>query len=332
MASLPIPAGKVPVALLARLLATDRALPREVRLGPAVGEDACAIDVDAGVLIAATDPITLTTSELGRYGVMVNANDVAVMGVHPRWFLATVLLPPGTTEETIEDLFTTMRGALDEVGATLVGGHTEVTHAVNQPVIVGQMLGLSTDGHLVTTAGAQPGDVLVQIGAAPVEGAAVLATEAAGRFVDLAPDVVAAAARAPRDPGISVVDAAVTAGSLGATSMHDPTEGGLASGLHELAVAAGICVRVDRSQVLWFEPGVAVCRALGADPWATIASGCLLATFPPDRVADALVALSARAQPAAVIGAIEAGTGVRDSDGATIEWPDRDEVARVLGP
>jgi hydrogenase maturation factor len=330
MTSTPIPAGKVPVDLLARLLAMDLPLPPDVRLGPAVGEDACAIDVNAGVLIAATDPITLTSSDLGRYGVLVNANDVAVMGVRPRWFLAAVLVPLGTSEETLEELFTTMRGALEEVGATLVGGHTEVTGAVNQPVIVGQMLGLAEDRRYVTTAGASPGDVLVQVGPVPLEGAAVLAIEGADRLTGIAPAVVAAAMRGQRDPGISVVEPAVTAASLGATAMHDPTEGGVASGLHELAAAAGVGVRVDKSLVAWFEPGLAVCHALGADPWATLASGCLLATFPPERVDVALEVLSALGRSAVVIGVIEAGAGVRSSDGAPIGWPDRDEVARIL--
>lgn len=330
MATTPIPAGKVPAELLARLLAPDDQLPPEVRLGPALGEDACAIDVDAGVLIAATDPITLTTSDLGRFGVIVNANDVAVMGVVPRWFLAAVLLPLETTEDTVEQLFVAMRDALREVGATLVGGHTEVTGAVNQPVIVGQMLGLSQDGHFVTTGGAAPGDVLVQVGPAPVEGGAVLAAELADRLVGLDPDIVTAAMQGLHEPGISVVEAAVAAAALGATAMHDPTEGGLASGLHELAAAAGVAVRVDPSEVVWFEPGLVVCRALGADPWATLASGSLLVTFPPGRVAFALETLSALDGPVAAIGAVARGAGVRDVNGDAIELPARDEVARLL--
>ncbi|HEX6659695.1 MAG TPA: AIR synthase related protein, partial [Ilumatobacter sp.] len=114
MTSTPIPAGKLPAALLTRLLEGGGGTPPEVLLGPAVGEDACAIEVDAGVLVAATDPITLTTGDLGRYGVIVNANDVAVMGVRPRWFLAAVLLPLGTTDSSVETLFTSMRAALDE--------------------------------------------------------------------------------------------------------------------------------------------------------------------------------------------------------------------------
>ena len=331
MAANPIPAGKLPVELLSRLLASLGPPPPGVRLGPAVGEDACALDVGGGVLIAATDPITLATADLGRSVVVVNANDVAVSGVQPRWFLATVLLPLGATEEVVEQLFASMQDALDEVGATLVGGHTEVTSAVSQPVIVGQMLGFAEDGRFVTTAGANPGDIIVQVGSAPIEGAAVLAVEAADRLTALPPDVIAAARDGLRDPGISVVEAAAAAASLGATAMHDPTEGGLASGLHELAFAAGVGISVDRGEVRWFPPGLEVCRVLGADPWATLASGSLLATFPPEVVAGAREALATLGRPAAAIAVVEAGAGVRDTSGAAIAWPERDEVARLLG-
>src|SRR4029077_1775846 len=98
----------------------------------------------------------------------------------------------------------------------------------------------------------------------------------------------------------------------GASAIHDPTEGGLASGLHELSAAAGVAVCVDRSAVVWFEPGVAVCRALGADPWATSASGAWLATFAAAAVDGAMAAFSRIGRTAAVIGEVEAGTGVRD--------------------
>ncbi len=331
MGANPIPVGKLPVELLARVLASFGPAPAGVRLGPAVGEDACALEVAGGVLIAATDPITLTAADLGRYAVIVNANDVAVSGIRPRWFLAAVLLPPGTTEELVERVFASMREALEEVGATLVGGHTEVTNAVRQPVIVGQMLGFAEDGRFLTTAGAAPGDIVVQVGSAPIEGAAVLAVEAVDRLAALPPDVVASARDGLVDPGISVVEAALAAASLGATAMHDPTEGGLASGLHELAVAAGVGIRVDRGEVRWFAPGLEVCRVLGADPWATLASGSLLATFPPDVVAGAREALATLGRPATAIGVVEAGAGVRDTSGAAIAWPERDEVARLLG-
>ena len=94
--------GKLPASLLRELLPAPETLPPEVLLGPAVGEDACAIELPAGVLVVATDPITLTSSALGAHAVVVNANDVAVMGVRPRWFLAAMLLPEGTSAKQVQ--------------------------------------------------------------------------------------------------------------------------------------------------------------------------------------------------------------------------------------
>lgn len=325
-----LPPGKLPVGLLVELLGELGPAPPEVRLGPAVGEDACVLEVQGGALVVATDPITFTGIDIGWLAVVVNANDVAVTGVRPRWFLAVVLLPRDTTDDDVRTLFAGMREALAEVGVTLVGGHTEVTPVVSQPIIVGQMLGLAENGRFVTTGGAREGDVVVQVGLAPIEGAAVLAVEAAEHLGDCDPATVGAAADAIHDPGISVVEAALAAAELGATALHDPTEGGLASGLHELATAAGLAVRVDPARVRWFEPGLAVCRALGADPWATLASGSLLATFPPDQATIAARAIAARGYPVATLGAAESGEGVHTTDGRPIPWPERDEVARLL--
>jgi hydrogenase expression/formation protein HypE len=177
-----------------------------------------------------------------------------------------------------------------------------------------------------------------------VEGAAVLANaagadparsaafDAAG--IDTA--VRAAARRALDDPGVCVVEQALAAAALGATALHDLTEGGLAGGLHELARASGLTVRVDARAVDWFAPGVAVCRALGADPWATLSSGSVLAAFAPDRAAGAVERLTAAGHRRAVIGTLthpaDAGNGhsrVVDLEGRPILEPERDEVARL---
>jgi hydrogenase maturation factor len=327
----PIAPGKVPAEVLERLLRRFGAA-GDVRLGPAIGEDACAIDVGGEVLVAAADPITLTDGDIGRYAVVVNANDVAVMGAQPRWFLATCLFPTGTTAHDVETTFADLHAALVDVGATLVGGHSEITTAVRAPVVSGTMLGIAPHGRVVTTGGARAGDAIVQIGAVPVEGAAVLAAGASDRLDGLAPATRDAARAAVHDPGISVVVAALRAATLGATSMHDPTEGGLASGLHEVAHACGLALHVDRRQVHWFAPGVEVCRALRADPWATLASGCVLATFPPEVAAGAVAALEADGHAAAVLG--EARTApepaVIDETGTALPWPACDEVARIL--
>lgn len=325
----PLSTGKLPPELLRELLARAAVSAPEVQLGPAPGEDACAIAVGGGVLVAATDPITLTGSGVGAHAVVINANDVAAMGVRPRWFLATVLLPEGSEAHEVRALVDGMRVALDDLGAVLVGGHTEVTKAVSQPVVVGQMLGFAEDGRWVPTGGLVPGDRVVQVGPAPVEGAAVLACEApAARSLE--PALRARAQAALADPGISIVDAALAATELGARALHDPTEGGLSCGLYELADASGVALRVDPAAVLWFTPGVEVCRATGCDPWGTLASGALLAGFAADAADAACAALRERGFEAAVVARAEPGAGVRSDDGSPLVRFERDEVARVL--
>lgn len=326
----PLDTGKLPHELLAELLGDMASPPPEVRLGAGIGEDASAIDVPSGTLVVAADPITLTAEDAARLSVLVNANDVAVCGARPRWFLAVVLLPPGTAESTVRALFRELEAVAQEIGVAVVGGHTEVTPAVNRPVVVGQMLGLTERGAILTTKGFAPGDVIVQVRAAPIEGGAVLAREAADRLGALGEGVVAEARAALEQPGIVLVEAALLAAELGAKALHDPTEGGLSGGLFEMAAAAGVRIRVDVDSVLWFEPAVLVCRELGCDPWSTLASGTLLAAFPADAAETAVATLDERGHAAAVIGTVEAGAGVCHGDGTPFLWPERDEVARLF--
>lgn len=322
--------GKLPAGLLRALLDPGTPPPPELLLPPSIGEDAGALAIEDGVLIAASDPVTLTGSAVAAHSVLVNANDVAVMGAEPRWFLCTALLPVGTTEEDVKGLFREMHAVLARIGAVLVGGHTEVTDAVVRPVVVGLMLGHRSDGRFVRTGGARPGDVVLQVGPVPIEGAAVLAVEAEARLGDVAPDLLARARAAIDDPGILVVRPALLAAELGATALHDPTEGGLSAGLYELADASGLALRLDANAVLWFEPALPVCRALGADPWGALASGALLAAFAEDAAAGARATLDAAGHPVAVIARAVSGSGVSLLDGSPLPRYERDEVARVL--
>ena len=321
--------GKLPSALLRRLLAPFPKNAPDLLLPPSVGEDAGVIDIGGGALVAATDPITLTGSEVGGHAVLINANDVAVLGVRPRWFLSVFLLPVGTTESEVEGVFESMRVALEALDIVLVGGHTEVTAAVTQPVVTGQMLGFQADGHFVKTGGVRVGDTILQVGAAPVEGAAVIASEL-GATLNVPEALLAEARGAIVIPGISVVEPALRAAALGASALHDPTEGGMSAGLHELAEASGVSLVVGVRAPLWYAPGIALCDAVGADPWGMLASGTLLAAFPPDRVDEAVNTLAAGGNDVARLGVAEVGEGVRFDDGRALPRYERDELSRIL--
>jgi hydrogenase expression/formation protein HypE len=280
-----LPVGKLRAELLERLLGKFAPTDPRVVVGPRVGEDAAVLDMGDRYLVATTDPITFATDEMGWYALCVNANDLAVRGARPSWFLATLLLPEASMSEArAESLFADLAEACVALDVALIGGHTEVTAGLPRPIIVGCMLGEVDKDRLVTTGGAREGDVLLLTKGVPLEGAAILArergAEAERRGVDAG--VIARARDFLRRPGISVLpEARVACRMARVHAMHDPTEGGLATACWELAQAAELGVRVYREQIPVLSEGRALCEAFGLDPLGTIASGSLLLAVEP---------------------------------------------------
>jgi hydrogenase maturation factor len=330
--------GKLPAEVLARLLAGHAPADPRVVVGPRVGEDAAVVDMGDRYLVAATDPITFAADAIGWYAVHVNANDVACAGGAPRWFLMTLLLPEGrATAGLAADVFDQVRAACREVDAELVGGHTEITVGLDRPVLVGSMLGEVAKDRLVQTAGARPGDRLLLTKGIALEGTAVLAREkpAALRAAGVDEDTLARARDFLRRPGISVVpDARAAAAPARPHALHDPTEGGLATGLHELADAAGVGLRVTRETIPVLPECAAVCRALGLDPLGVLASGALLIAAPSPDADRIAAALAAARIPCAPIGEVlPPGAGrwlVADGRPGPLPVFPRDEIARIF--
>jgi hydrogenase maturation factor len=290
-----LPVGKLRGDFLAGLFQKHVTLDERVVLGPRVGEDAAVLDLGDRYLVATTDPITFVTEDLGWYALVVNANDLAVRGAAPRWFLATCLLPEGqTTEASVEELFGQLGAACRELGVSLVGGHTEVTHGLDRPLVIGTMLGEVAKDRLVTTGGARPGDALLLTKGVPLEGTSIIArlraTELRARGYE---DAWLERARGYL-ARLSVVPEALLAADLAPVhAMHDPTEGGLATALWELADAAGVGLAIEAARIPILPEGRRLCAEFGLDPLGTIASGALLIALAP---ADAGVVLHAFAR------------------------------------
>ena len=301
-----LPAGKLPPPLLDRLL--RRFAPSDPRLivGPQMGEDAAVIDFGATYLVAKTDPITFATDEIGWYAVNVNANDIAVMGGVPRWFLATVLLPEkSSTPALIEAIYAQLSEACNALGVSLAGGHTEITVGLDRPIISGTMLGEVTPERLVRSSGVQPGDDLILARGVPIEGTAIIAWEKEQELLarGFDPALLKRAQGFLHDPGISVVAAAhLAVDTVAVHAMHDPTEGGLATGIWEMAQASGVGLTVDFDAVPVPPESQALCDSYGLDPLGVIASGALLVALAPAETGKLLAAFADAAIPAQVIG------------------------------
>jgi hydrogenase maturation factor len=291
------PVGKLNAVMLQALLKKFPLRDERVIVGPKIGEDAAVIEIGDRYLVATTDPVTFTTDEIAWYALTVNANDIAVRGARPCWFLATLLLPEESTDESlVEALFTQLGEACEALEVSLVGGHTEVTDGLDRPIIIGTMLGEVAKEKLVTTGGARVGDAVIMTKGVPLEGAAIIARERETELLSLgvAPVTIRRAKQFLRSPGLSVLPEAEIACEVGEVhAMHDPTEGGIATALHELAEAAHVGLRIDRERIVMLKEGVEICRAFGLDPLGTIASGALLATLAP---ADAGLVLHALAR------------------------------------
>lgn len=335
-----LPVGKLEPEFLAELLGGLSADDPAVIVGPGIGRDVTVLkwDADDRYLIAKADPITFATDEIGFYAVNVNANDVATSGGLPRWFLATLLLPAGATDDAlVRSIFAQIDAACRALGISLVGGHTEVTHDLDRPVLVGFMLGEVVKGELVVGDGAQVGDRLLLTKGVAVEGTSIIARELGdelrARGVDR--EMIGRAAGFLHDPGIGVLrEARIAVGAGAVHAMHDPTEGGLATGLHELAIASGVGLQVHFDAIPILPETQSFCDLLGLEPLGLIASGSLLiAADPAD--ADAIAgAIRAEGIACADVGAVvRAEEGIRiGRDGAWRDLPryDQDEIAKVF--
>jgi len=289
-----LPLGKLPPPLLARLLSGLAPPDASVIMPARPGVDAAAVAIGDRVLIATADPITFLADQIGWYAVNVNANDIAVMGGEPRWFLATLLLPEGTEEATVSAIFDDLNRACQELGVALIGGHTEVTYGIDRPIVAGTMLGDASPGGVITSAGVQPDDRILVTGGIAIEGTAALATEARDELLaaSIAMPLLEHAAGLLHDPGISIVRAArLLRESVPVHAMHDATEGGLATALREMAEASGVGLTLDEDNVPVLPETRAVCAALQLDPLGLLASGCLVAAVAPEDADRAVAAL-----------------------------------------
>ena len=325
-----LPIGKLPPDRLAQLLQQIARPDPSVLLGPGIGRDCAVLEFTGDqLLIAKSDPITFATDEIGWYAVQVNANDLATTGATPRWFLATVLLPQTIESEEIDRIFDQMQAACLVVGATIVGGHTEVTTDLTRPIVVGMLLGTVTRDRLVMPDGAQPGDAIILTKRLAVEATAIMAREKAQELSAAFDEpFLQRCRRYLRSPGISVMrDAQIATQAGHIHAMHDPTEGGVATALYEMAAAAQVEVRIDPRAVMIYPETQTLCNHFGLDPWGVIASGSLLVAVGAAEADRVVEALQSNQIEAAVIGHV---VGKSDRPIVLTEFEDRCEPLRMF--
>ncbi len=333
---LPLPAGKFPNDLLGKYLDELTHNDPQLLISPGVGEDTAAIAIEnEEVLILKSDPITFATDAIGQYAVLVNANDIATAGAEPRWLLSTLIFPCKTTPAKILGILRDLKTHCQKWGITLCGGHTEISDAVNRPVISGMMVGTVSRSKLVDKQNIRQGDAILVTKKAAVEGTSLIAREFPQRLLDagMTEDEIKYC-RTFIDRISILAEARIARDNPGVSAMHDVTEGGLATAIWELGAAAKHTFKIDLDRIPIYAETQKISDMLGIDPLGLIASGSLLICCHQANCEGLIKTVQQANIEITMIGEVLApGTGVKATRGdLPTTWPQfaTDEITQLF--
>ncbi|KAB3529609.1 AIR synthase [Alkaliphilus pronyensis] len=324
--------GKLPTSLLKEVVfseLTNRS--EEVLVRPSTGEDCAVLDFDKYVCVLSTDPITGAVEDIGKLAVHISCNDVASNGLQPIGIMLTILAPTNTTKEDIRQVMVDANKAATSIGVEIIGGHTEITDAVNRMVISTTAIGKQLKSKMILTKGAKAGDIVVMTKHAAIEGASIIAKDYYHRLKGKMNDTQINNAIAFSDQ-LSVVKEGVIAGEFGVNSMHDATEGGVLGALWELAEASKLGIEVDIERIPIKAETKAICEIMDINPYRLISSGVMIITVDEEKAQDLIEILEKEGVEATRIGKILKENRLIKQAGKTtnMEEPDTDELYKVI--
>lgn len=324
--------GKIPESVLKRSVFKQIHTKRsEVLLGAGVGEDCAAVKLaDDEMFVMSTDPITGTATDIGNLAIHITLNDLASAGAEPVGVLLTILLPENSEEAVLKETMAQIETACAEANVQIMGGHTEVTKAVNQPLINVCGVGKAKVGKLVSTAGAKVGDDIIVTKWIGLEGTSIIAKEKEQELLSRYPAQLVEAAK-NFDKYLSVLPEAASAVKSGVSAMHDVTEGGIFGALWEMAEASGVGLEIDLKKIPVKQETIEVCEFFGINPYELISSGSMLMAAPDG---NTLVReLEKQGIHAAVVGKVVAGNDrvlLNEDETRFLEPPKTDELYKVV--
>ncbi|MFL0246490.1 AIR synthase family protein [Candidatus Clostridium stratigraminis] len=299
---------------------------KDVRIKSGVGEDCSVIEYGDFECIVSTDPITGAESDIGKLAVHINCNDIASCGVEPIGILITILAPEKTTLKELKDLMKEIDEECKKLNVEILGGHTEITRAVNKLIVSCTAIGKGKKGVAVATSGAEIDDDIIVTKNLAMEGTSIIIND----YIQFIRDIITAEEAEEVKTyieNISVVDEGIIAGNFGVNSMHDITEGGVLGALWEMADASNVGFRVYEEKMPLSNVTKKICSKLNIDPLRLISSGSMLITT--KNGPELINKLSKKGIKAAIIGNITKDKGILvDNKGFEIEVqpPERDEL------
>lgn len=319
--------GKLPNAILKdRVISPIRKINKEVLVGPEIGEDCSIVRYGDEVCVITTDPITAAVKNAGSLGVHICCNDIASAGVRPLGVMVTILAPPSSSLEDISRVMEEVNDACGELSIDVLGGHTEVTDAVNRMILSVTAIGKGRS--YITTGGGNPGDDIVVTGFAGLEGTAILASDYEEWLKQRVNEKVLDSAKGLLK-SISVVKTGLLAAEFGVSAMHDATEGGVLGAIWETAEASKMGVHIYEEKIPVKHETLEICRVMGLDHMRLISSGSMIIACGDGKGLCRL--LKENGIDASVVGKLIPGEKILHSAHGDIELcpPESDEIYRA---
>ena len=324
--------GKLPENVLIRSVFKQLHTKRpEILQGAGVGEDCAAMMLaEDEMFVVSTDPITGTTQDIGKVGMMVTLNDLASAGAEPVGVLLTALLPEEITEPEIRSMMQQIDRECEKYNVQVMGGHTEVTKVVSQPVLTVTGIGKVKKDAMISTAGAKPGDDIVVTKWIAIEGTSIIAKEKEEQLLTRYPKNLIRTAQ-DMDQYLSVVPEAAVAVKTGVHAMHDVTEGGIFGAFWEMAAASGVGLEIDLKKIPIRQESVEICEFFGINPYELISSGSMLMAAPDGNLLVRNLEKAGIAAP--VVGKATEGNDrvlLNEEERRFLEPPKADELYKVI--
>ena len=325
--------GKLPEQVLVRsVLRQVKHRRDEVLAGPAVGRDCAVVKLEPGeVMVLSSDSIPGTVKDMGSHGIYVTANDLAVSGAEPLGVMLTLLLPEAVEEPELKELMRDAERACQQLNMEILGGHTEITNVVRQPLLSVTGVGKIREDQVLDLEDIRPGQDLVITKWIGLEATAILAKEKEEELLkQFSPEFVRTAQSF--DQYLSVVEDARAAARVKVSAMHDVTEGGIFGALWEMAEGAGVGLEVDLKKIPIRQETVEVCEAFGLNPYHIMSSGSLLAVS--EDGLGLVRELEKAGIPASLVGRTTGGNDRIVRNGEDVQYltrPQTDELYKIMG-
>lgn len=321
--------GKLPNSLLEKIVIdpiNNHSVNRkEVLLKPSIGEDCAALNLGENICLLSTDPITGAVADIGKLAVNINTNDIASSGGEPIGLMVTALLPASITEEEISHIITDLYKEAEKVNVAILGGHTEITDAVNKPVLSCTVVGKTNK--LIPSGGAKIGDSVIMTKYAAMEGTSIFASDKRDKLKGIDSSIIEKAKNLGNS--LSVIAEGRIGSELGANAMHDVTEGGILGACWEIADCSGVGIEVYEDKIPVLEETKIICNKLGVDYLRLISSGSMLIVC--SNGDEMLSALKKAGIVASIIGKIveEGKWFISNGEKTVLDEPTSDELYKV---